>query len=151
MATPTAEVEAKNKYTIEVRYESQDGTFKTAVSEREFNVPDKVGTVTVNVIGDNGKTGDPVERKFERIIAPTQEEFLALFESNPWFVMAAYHYGADLYARNVIKAPIATEVEGPGKAIAKLAEQIMASRQKLGRPIDKEKALELATQMAGLE
>lgn len=151
MATPTAEVETKNKYTMEVRYESQDGTFKTATSEREFNVPDKVATVTVSVIGDDGKTSKTEERKFERIVAPTKEEFLSLFEANPWFVMAAYHYGADLFARNVVKAPIATEVEGPGKAIAKLAEQILASRAKLGRPIDKEKALELATQMAGLE
>lgn len=149
MATSTVTpTENKIKYNLSVNYVSADGSTKQAVSEREFSVPDKTAKITVNVVADDGKTNKTVERDFERIVVADQDGLLALLNENPYLVISAFNYGADLFARNTIKGPIATEVEGPGKALAKLAEQIMTSRAKLGKPITKERALQMAQLMS---
>lgn len=147
MATVTenvqaAEESAKPKWTLSVEFKSQDGSWKTASSEREFSVPEYETEVSVNIVDDNGNQ-ETIKRKFRRILVSTKEELLQLLSENEYFVMAAFLYGADLLARNTVKGPIAAEVEGPGKMIKSQAEKLVANRAKLGKPISLERAIEL--------
>ena len=140
MATPTT----KQKFSMAVKWQSKDGSWKTAESERSFDVPEQMGEIKVSIVDDDGKQSD-VTRSFERVRVETQEDLLALMESNLLLALSAVNYGLDLYARGTIKGPVAAEVEGDGKAIAKLANQIMKSRAKVGKkPISLERAMELA-------
>lgn len=143
MSTPT-ETKTKQTYTLAVEYESADGSYKTATVEKDFTPPDELTSITVKTFGADGTPDKEAERKFKRPVVQDQGQLLTLLDKNPWLVIAATNYGLDLFSRNVIKGPITTEIEGPGKAIAKLADQIFASRAKLGKPITKERALELA-------
>lgn len=150
MATsPVTANQKANQYTVSVNYVSADGTWKTAKSEREFSQPETQGKITVKIVDDDGKTEKSVERGFDKtgLVVTSAADLLSLLEKNPNFVLATFNYGADLICRNVIKAPIAAEVEGPGKAIQKMANQLFDSRAKIGKPISREKALKLA-QMA---
>lgn len=144
MTQPT--VTEKEKYTLSVQYQSKDGSFKTAVVEKDFGLPEIDGDVTVNVVEDDGVTTRQVNRAFKRIVLESKEDVLDWLqdEDKTRALISAANYGLDLYARNAIKGPIASEEEGPGKVIAKLADQIMTSYQKLGKTITREKALEKA-------
>ena len=146
--TPT--VTEKPKFELTTEWLSQDGSWKTATSERNFDPPDEIGEIEVAVIGDDGKTSQGHKRSFKRLVVRNKADLLKLLQDNPLLAMQAANYGLDLYARSTIKGPIAGEVEGPGKAIKKLADQIFASRQKIGKPITLERALELAASMADL-
>lgn len=148
MATVTENVnqtteQTKPKFSFSVEYKSQDGSWKTATSEREFTIPEGITEVSVNIVGDDGKQ-EQVKREFRRRVVESQDDLLALISENPYLALAAANYGLDLYARNTVKAPIATEVEGPGKLLKKSADQIFNARQKMGKPVTMERAFELA-------
>jgi len=152
MATTTVQPsESKTLFNLSISYKNGAGETKTAKSEREFSIPEKDGEITVNFTDDDGKTQKTVKRSFERVILKDEADVLAMLQENPYLLISAANYGLDLYARTTIKGPIATEVEGPGKALAKMADQIMASRAKLGKPITKERALAMAKAMADEE
>lgn len=141
----TVAVEPKLKATFETSFLSNDGEYKTVVVEKNFDLPDAIGEVAVNIIEDDGKTNKQVKRKFRRFVVESVEDVMSLLQ-NPetarMLIMSA-NYGYDLYARNAVKAPIAAEEEGPGRLIAKEAERLMESRKKIGRPITLERAIEL--------
>ena len=144
MATPTM----KPKFDLTVEWENKDGLWLPATSERNFDVPDEIGSIKVTVVGDDGKSSADHERRFKRLVVKDERDSLNLLQSNKYLALASQNYGLDLFARGTIKGPIAAEVEGPGKTIRKLADQIFASRQKLGKPISQERALELAAAMS---
>lgn len=155
MATqPIPVVEKKPKFSLTVKWQSEDGTWNDATSERSFEVPDKYGEITVNYVSEDGKSSDDIKRTFERIRFHDAREVLAALGDNPMFVISALNYGADLYARGTIKGPIAAQMEGPGKTLRKMAEQFIASRRKLGKPelnadpeLALQRAIEIVTQM----
>jgi len=149
-ANPEVQTEKKPSFTLSVQYTKADGSWASATSEREFTIPEDRAKITVAYTDDQGKQ-QTVDRLFDRLIVKSVDEALQLLNENPYLYMAATNYGLDLFYRNTVKGPIATEIEGPGKALAKLADQIMASRAKLGKVISKERAFELAKQMAELE
>lgn len=141
--TPPA-AEAKQKFSLSVKYQKADGSWAVANGEKDFTLPENVGSIDVKYTANDGSSQKTETRKFERSVVANVEELLAAIQANPLAEIAARNYGYDLFHRNIIKAPIGTEMEGPGKTLLKMAENLIASRQKLGKSeITLERALEI--------
>ena len=146
MATPTEKTE-KQTFDLTVKYKSPvSGEWLETTATKKLFEPDAISTVAVNYTDNEGKSQSK-DCEFESISIPNVEAALALLNSNPLFALSAMRYGADLYARNIAKAPQGTELEGPGKLLKKQAEQFMASRAKMGKPITLDRAMEIVKQM----
>lgn len=146
-ATP---VEKKPKFALTVKWQSENGDWNEATSERSFEVPDQYGKISVTIVTEDGKGSTDVDRVFERVVFHNERDVVNMLQSNPLFVISALNYGSDLYCRGTIKGPIAAQVEGPGKTLRKMAEQFIASRRKLGKPelnADPELALQRAIEI----
>lgn len=157
MATPTQS--NKVEFTFSAGYKSKDGTWKQIEAKREFD-PSEVksdkpgfarGKISVNVTEDDGTTTRTVEREIEFPYITSVSEMFDLLNTNPWLVISGWNYGTNLFARQVLKSPIAVEEEGPGRQIAKAAQELFDRRQKMGRPLSMERALELAREMWAAE
>ena len=142
MATATEAIK-KITFLFTAKYKNKAGEWAETTKETEFSLPDLITDVSVNFVGDDGKQ-QQVKRDFERFIVHDVSEALSLLESNPYLTIQAINYALDLMYRNAVKGPIATEEEGPGKLLKKMAEQTFASRAKMGKPITMERAFELA-------
>ena len=139
-ATPKTE---KPKFELTISWQHENGQWTEATSERSFDVPDELAEIKVSVVSDDGKTTSDVTRNFKRRVIKNESEAFQLLKSEPLLAVSALNYALDLFARGTIKGPIASEVEGPGKAIKKMAEQLKKSREALGKPITLERALEI--------
>ena len=139
----TVVTQPKPTFTMKVNYQSKDGSYKIAEAKREFTPIEAKSEITVSCVADDGKPFQ-VKRAFNRLVANTPAELLAILENDPLFTLVAFAYGSDLLYRQVIKVPIANEEEGPGKVLLKQAESLIASRAKLGlKAISIERAMEL--------
>lgn len=151
MATPTAQ---KPKFKMLVDYEStaEDAVngWKTAEAEREFAVPDSESSIKIVTLATDGVTEEKTDRKFRRRVVGSKKDVLDLLESEELLTIAALNYGIDLFSRSAIKQPLINEIEGPGKQIKKLADQIFDSRKKIGHPVTPEQALQLARIASGI-
>lgn len=139
----------KPKGAFDVEYQSKDGSWKTATVKKPFVVPSLVSEIEVPVIEADGETTRKVKRNFKRKLVETVEDAIKLLNdpTTRFITLAGINYSFDLFARGAIKAPIASEEEGPGKVIAKLADQIMASFAKRGKKLSAERALKMAVEM----
>lgn len=147
MATVTENVQTekggKPKFELTIAWQRQNGEWTESTSERSFDLPEELAEIKVSVVSDDGKTTDDVTRNFKRRVIKNESEAFQLLKSEPLLAVSALNYALDLFARGTIKGPIASEVEGPGKAIKKMAEQLKKSREALGKPITLERALEI--------
>ena len=144
--------EAKTKFNLKVEYQDKTGNWVTAEGSREFALPDEEGKIEVTYVKPDGKEQGTEVRKFKRLVLRSREDVLeALGDENSTMALLYSHaYGSDLLYRSVIKVPIVAEVEGPGRVIAKLADDIIKSYRKLGKSISEEEALAAAQKMHDL-
>lgn len=135
--------ESKVQGTFNVEYLSKDGSFKSLAVTKNFEIPDEITTVSIKITSEDGSKQEDVEGTFKRVLIKDVAEALEWLQDpkRAYAFIGAAMYGFDLWARNAVKAPIATEIEGPGKAIAKLAKDLIASYAKMGKTITMEKAL----------
>lgn len=142
-ANATAAPKLKGAFNVE--FQSKDGSWKEVKVEKAFVIPQTESDVDVNVTDADGSSTRKVNRNFRRKIVTSVKEAIELLSNNEtrYITLAGINYAFDLFARGAIKGPIATEEEGPGKVIAKAAEQMVANFEKLGIPFTLDEALKL--------
>lgn len=110
----------------------------------------KTSDATVSV-----KIGDKeFSKAYSKVEAENSDDILKLLGTpdSAKEVIRLYNYGQDLKVRATVRQAILQENEGPDKAIAKLAADIVKMYAGAGRTITPEKALEKAkAQFAAME
>jgi hypothetical protein len=150
MSTPNSSTDTKPTFKVRVEYETPDGKWQSNEGERDFTVPNELSKIQITTVAADGETQVKTDCRFKRRIAASKEDILTYLENDPLCTISAFNYGYDLFARGVIKVPLQTAIEGPGKQIQKIAEQIFDSRAKIGYPVTQAEALQLARVASGI-